>query len=129
MFSILCTGVNVTASRGCCWCGPSLPQHADAHTALPRAAAGVGKGQQPRAAARALPAGRCHPSPAALGLVGFFFCFKLPMAVVSGQGEGGLHLTINTLLLCGVLIAGTQWMVNPLSHFPAAEVTGPARTQ
>lgn len=51
------------------------------------------------------------------------------MAVVSGQGEGGLHLTINTLHLCGVLIAGPQQTVNPLSHFPAAEVTGPARTQ
>lgn len=79
----------------------------------------------------ALPAGRCQPSPAAWGLVVvlFFLCFKLPMAVVSGQGEGGLHLTINTLHLCGVLIAGPQQTVNPLSHFPAAEVTGPARTQ
>lgn len=94
MFSIPCTGGNVTAfPAGSCPSGTALPafwaqaQSHDAHAALQPVS--PGKKQHPGPQQRALPAGRGDPGHALL--VVMVCCFRMPIAVVSGQGDEGLH--------------------------------------
>lgn len=80
MFSILCTGVNVTASRGCC--SHSVP--------VPRAAAGTGKGHSPGPQCVLCLQGGVSPAllHGAWWLFCFFYALSCPWQWYLGRGKG-----------------------------------------